>query len=107
MQTLKASDFNYNGILFVGLMVDEKDYNVLEFNIRLGDPETQVLLPRIKDDLFILFKQCALNLLTDAQISFSQKSYVHVVCSSKNYPYSASEPSKIKVNQLEQSEQVG
>tara|TARA_B100001971_G_C18268046_1_gene596627 strand:+ start:61502 stop:63592 length:2091 start_codon:yes stop_codon:yes gene_type:complete len=101
MQTLKASDFNYNGILFVGLMVDEKDYNVLEFNIRLGDPETQVLLPRIKDDLFILFKQCALNLLTDAQISFSQKSYVHVVCSSKNYPYSASEPSKIKVNQLE------
>lgn len=81
----------YNGVLFVGLMVNSKGYNVLEFNVRLGDPETQVLLPRIDVDLFVLFKQCAHNLMDHREIALKNESYVHVVCASENYPYKSSQ----------------
>lgn len=94
-QTLKAQKLDYNGILFVGLMLDKLDYHVLEFNIRLGDPETQVLLPRIKDDLYVLFKQAAHNELDQTQVSFKSESFVHIVCSSKNYPYGPSQKEPI------------
>ena len=98
---LYKMNIKYNGILFVGLMVTEEDYNVLEFNIRFGDPETQVLLPRINEDLYLLLKQCAHNALDDSPISFKDKSFVHVVCTSKNYPYAISEKTPITVKQFD------
>lgn len=87
---LASEKLKYNGVLFVGLMVNSEGYNVLEFNVRLGDPETQVLLPRIDVDLFVLFNQCAHNLMDHREISLKDESYVHVVCASENYPFKES-----------------
>lgn len=103
---LTNMSLDYNGILFVGLMVNEQTYNVLEFNIRLGDPETQVLLPRINEDLYLLFKQCACNKLDKSPIGFHKKAYVHVVCSSENYPYGPSEKRPISFKPLDNDAQL-
>jgi len=99
-QGLSHNKIEYNGILFVGLMINKNDYNVLEFNVRLGDPETQVLLPRIKDDLFILFNQAAQNIMDETPISFEQRSLVHVVCTSQDYPKSSEQKHKILFKDL-------
>jgi phosphoribosylamine--glycine ligase len=93
---------NYNGVLFVGLMVDNEEYNVLEFNVRLGDPETQVLLPRLDVDLFVLFNQCAHNLMDEKEIIFKDESFVHVVCASENYPYKSGQSVAMDIINLPQ-----
>jgi phosphoribosylamine--glycine ligase len=97
---LQKESYTYNGILFVGLMVQADQYNVLEFNVRLGDPETQVLLPRLDADLFVLFNQCAHNLLDSREMSLKDESYVHIVCASESYPYQEAKSVEIDCESL-------
>jgi len=76
----------YIGVLFAGLMIDEHDVNVIEFNIRFGDPETQVLMPTIERDLFPLLFSAAQGTLSEQQAAVQEKYAVHVVLASQGYP---------------------
>ena len=77
----------YRGTLFVGLMIDENDINVLEFNVRFGDPETQTLLPLVEGNLTQTLIACSRGELGEAEpLALSSRSAVHVVMASGGYP---------------------
>jgi len=91
IDTLKKHNIDYNGFLYAGLMIDKnKNIKVLEYNCRLGDPETQVILPRIESDFFELCYDAARDNITKnkniSAIKWSKKTAVTVVLASKNYP---------------------
>ena len=76
----------YRGVLYVGLMLTAAGPKVLEFNCRFGDPEAQVVLPRIKSDTLELLHACAQGRLEDATIEWDQQTAVCVVMASGGYP---------------------
>lgn len=83
---LKEEELEYNGILFIGFMVEEADIKVLEFNVRFGDPETEVLMPRLKSDLIDIFEKTIDNKIAENDLLWSNNSCVTVVTTSKGYP---------------------
>ncbi|MCL5801698.1 MAG: phosphoribosylamine--glycine ligase [Gammaproteobacteria bacterium] len=82
--TLQAVPFT--GVLFVGLMVTEQGPQVLEYNVRFGDPETQVVLPRLENDLVDLFDAAIDGRLSEIQASWSPRKAVTVVLAAGGYP---------------------
>lgn len=76
----------FTGFLFAGLMRTESGLKVLEFNVRLGDPETQVLLPLVQDDLVPWLKGCATGKFPAGAPQFSNETAVHVVMAAPGYP---------------------
>jgi len=77
----------FKGILFAGLMIDGEDVKVLEFNTRFGDPETQILLPLLKDDIVPLLNHAARGTLHGVEPPvISEEKSVHVVMTSEGYP---------------------
>tara|TARA_B100000900_G_scaffold414548_1_gene441496 strand:- start:662 stop:2971 length:2310 start_codon:yes stop_codon:yes gene_type:complete len=83
-----VKDFNYKGILYVGLMKTKKGLNVLEFNCRFGDPEAQVLLNLLNTSLYNICINCISGDLLD--IEWRNESCINVVLSHKCYPYDKS-----------------
>jgi len=88
LDELKKRGITYKGVLYAGLMIDKDNIPyVLEFNCRFGDPETQVVLPRIEGDLLPAFMACAEgNKLTDDIIKWKDEHAVCVVMASGGYP---------------------
>jgi phosphoribosylamine--glycine ligase len=88
LREMKKRGTPFKGVLYAGLMVDfEKDlFHVLEFNARFGDPEAQVLLPRMKDDLFVWCDSVAKGELHATKIEFINESAVYVVGAAQGYP---------------------
>lgn len=82
---LQRRGIDYRGVLFAGLMLTPDGPKMLEYNIRFGDPETQVILPRIESDLVELLTQAAAGNITTAP-RFSSDSLAIVVCASEGYP---------------------
>ena len=76
----------YCGILYAGLMITRDGPKVLEFNVRLGDPETQVILPRLKSDLLTVLSRMAEGNLEDVQLEWSPDAAVCVVIAAGGYP---------------------
>lgn len=76
----------FNGTLFPGLMVTDDGMFVLEYNARFGDPETQVLMPRLESDLFAIVQAAADGRLETADIRWSERAAVGVVMASGGYP---------------------
>jgi phosphoribosylamine---glycine ligase len=76
----------FQGVLFAGLMVTEAGPKVLEFNARFGDPETQVIMARMRSDLVPILQQCASGTLGDARIEWAKEPAVCVVLASRGYP---------------------
>ncbi|OEF99471.1 phosphoribosylamine--glycine ligase [Vulcanibacillus modesticaldus] len=76
----------FKGILYAGLMITEKGPKVIEFNARMGDPETQVVLPRLKTDLLEVFLAIVNNQLENIKLEWDDKAAVCVIMSSKGYP---------------------
>jgi phosphoribosylamine--glycine ligase len=76
----------YQGVLYVGLMITDKGPKVLEFNARFGDPETQVIVARMKSDIVPLLKGVAEGDLTDVKVEWAKDPAVCVVIASKGYP---------------------
>jgi phosphoribosylamine--glycine ligase len=76
----------YKGVLYAGLMLTEDGPKVIEFNCRLGDPETQVVLPRLKSDLAKVMIEVAQNRVSDVTIEWDDRCCVGVVLASGGYP---------------------
>lgn len=90
---------DYRGIIFIGLMIKDNVAKVIEFNCRMGDPETQVVLPRMENDLLDIIDACIDGNLDKVELSWSDKSAVCVVLASGGYP--GSYEKGIKINGLE------
>ena len=86
MDAMKLEGREFVGILFVGLMLTEDGPKVLEYNARFGDPETQVVLPRMKNDLVEVFEACIDGKLDQIDLSFEENAAVCVVLASDGYP---------------------
>ena len=76
----------YKGILYAGLMIDKSEPKLIEYNIRLGDPECQVLMMRLKNDLLDLILSTFNNSLREKKISWIKKPGITIVAASKGYP---------------------
>ncbi|XP_078040995.1 trifunctional purine biosynthetic protein adenosine-3 Gart isoform X2 [Augochlora pura] len=88
---LREEKIPFVGVLYAGLMLTKDGPKVLEFNCRFGDPETQVLLPLLKSDLFTIMKACCDGSLTESQISWQENVFaVGVILASRGYPVSSS-----------------
>lgn len=85
MNGLVQGDYHYCGVLYIGLMMTENGPKVIEYNVRLGDPETQVVLPRIKND-FAMVIDAAVNHEKLPEIEENDNSILGVVVCSKGYP---------------------
>src|SRR5262245_57476045 len=79
----------YQGVLYVGLMITEKGPRVLEFNARFGDPETQVIMARMRSDIVPVLMGIADGHLKDAKLEWSKEPAVCVVLAARGYPDSA------------------
>lgn len=90
----------FEGVLFAGLMIVEGEPYVLEFNVRFGDPECEVLMPLLKTSASELFYKAATKNLNALNIEFYEKYAVGVVMASENYPYGKSKPSEIIIDEI-------
>jgi phosphoribosylamine---glycine ligase len=83
---LKKEGIVYKGVLYAGLMMTDSGPKVLEYNVRFGDPETQVILPRIKNDLAELLMATAKGELDGRDIEWDERECVCVVLAAEGYP---------------------
>ena len=91
----------YQGVLFAGLMVVNDEPILLEYNVRFGDPECEVLMPLLKSDAVELFQYATEGRIKDLKLEFHDKHCIGVVMASENYPYNSSSPAKISVKEIE------
>lgn len=77
---------DFRGVIYAGLMVSDKQFNVLEFNVRFGDPEAQAIIPRMQSDLLPLLAAAAEGDLKDIEPRWKDDSAVCVVLASGGYP---------------------
>eukprot|EP01047_Picozoa_sp_COSAG01_P009641 COSAG01_NODE_398_length_17547_cov_206.793501_15_plen_435_part_00 len=89
VEGFKKERLHYTGIIYAGLMIDGDDINVVEFNVRFGDPETQVVLPLLKTSLSQLFLAMQASKLHDYDLEWDDAAATCVVLASKGYPASA------------------
>lgn len=87
---------DYVGFLFIGLIKVDNEPYVIEYNVRLGDPETQVVLPRIKNDFLELMVSTATGSLKNHTIEIDDQAYANVVLASAGYPGSYEKGKDIK-----------
>ncbi len=86
MDAMKAEGRDFVGILFVGLMLTSDGPKVLEYNARFGDPEAQVVLPRMKNDIVDVMNACIDGKLEEIDLQFEDNAAVCVVLASDGYP---------------------
>lgn len=86
MDAMAAEGRPFTGILFTGLMLTQDGPKVLEYNARFGDPEAQVVLPRMKNDMIEVMEACIDGKLADVELEFEDNAAVCVVLASDGYP---------------------
>ncbi len=86
MNALNAEGRTFKGIIFFGLMMTPKGVKVIEYNARFGDPETQVVLPRLKTDLLEIFNAVVDERLSEVKVEWADNAAVWVICASGGYP---------------------
>lgn len=86
MAAMKAEGRDFVGVLFVGLMLTAKGPKVLEYNARFGDPEAQVVLPRMKNDIIDVVNACIDGKLDEVDLQFEDNACVCVILASDGYP---------------------
>jgi phosphoribosylamine---glycine ligase len=88
VDAMAAEGRPFKGVIFFGLMLTEKGPRVLEYNARFGDPEAQVVLPRMKNDIIDVMEACIDGTLDQIDLQFEDNAAVCVVLASKGYPVS-------------------
>jgi phosphoribosylamine--glycine ligase len=86
VDAMQAEGREFKGIIFFGLMLTEKGPRVLEYNARFGDPEAQVVLPRMENDLLDVLEACIDGRLDEITLKFTDNACVCVVLASQGYP---------------------
>jgi phosphoribosylamine--glycine ligase len=88
LAALRDDGIDYRGVLYAGLMMTPDGPRMLEYNVRFGDPEAQVVLPRVADDLTALLAAAAAGGLPNGRPVFDRDARVAVVCATEGYPVS-------------------
>jgi phosphoribosylamine---glycine ligase len=86
LQGMNERGSPFRGVLFVGLIVDKRGPKVIEFNVRFGDPEAEVILPRLEDDLLALLVACVTGTLRNEPPKFCSNAALAVVIAGRGYP---------------------
>ena len=86
VDAMAAEGREFKGIIFFGLMLTDKGPRVLEYNARFGDPEAQVVLPRMKNDIIEVMEACIDGRLDEVDLQFEDNAAVCVVLASEGYP---------------------
>ncbi|EAK1454570.1 phosphoribosylamine--glycine ligase [Campylobacter jejuni] len=102
---MKKEGAEFCGVLFIGAMIVGNKPYVLEFNVRFGDPECEVLMPLIEDPLELILAATQRR-LRHSKIKIKKEFAVGVVCASENYPYKSSPKSKITVNNIPENSHI-
>ena len=96
VDAMAAEGREFKGVIFFGLMLTEDGPKVLEYNARFGDPEAQVVLPRMKNDIIDVFEACVDGTLDQIDLQFEDNAAVCVVLASDGYPVSYEKGFEIK-----------
>ena len=99
---LNDMKINYKGFLYAGLMIKNNEPYLIEYNVRMGDPECQTILPKLKSDLMEIFISCCDKKLNEVEIKWSEKKSLCIVLCSKGYPDKYKK--NILINNLEKIE---
>ena len=99
---LKDLEITYKGFLYAGLMIKNNEPYLIEYNVRMGDPECQTILPKLDSDLLDIFLTCCDGNLKDTKISWNNKKSLSIVLCSEGYPDKYKK--NILVNNLEKIE---
>ena len=86
IQGLKEIGTNYKGFLYAGLMIVEGEPYLIEYNVRMGDPECQTILPKLKSDILEIFLSCCNEKLNETEIVWHSKKSLCIVVCSNGYP---------------------
>lgn len=95
VDAMRAEGREFKGIIFYGLMLTKSGVKVLEYNARFGDPETQVVLPRMENDIIDVFEACIDGCLDKIDLKFENNAAVCVVLASDGYPLEYEKGKKI------------
>ncbi len=98
LKGMRDEGYPFEGVLFIGIMVVNNEPIVLEYNVRFGDPECEILMPLIKSPVSELFYKAATKNLKNLNIELSDEYAVCVVMASENYPYKSSKPAEILID---------
>ena len=96
LKAMKDSGHPYKGFLYAGLMIDEGEPYLIEYNIRMGDPECQVLMMRLETDLLKIIDHATKNKINNLKIEWTKKSSITIVLCAKGYPSNYIKDSEIK-----------
>ena len=99
---IKKENLDYKGFIFAGLMNVNGDPYVIEYNVRMGDPETQVVIPRIKNDLLQIINKCIAEKINEIDLDIKENFTTTVILAADGYPESYKKGDKI--NNLEEFE---
>jgi len=102
LKGMQKENAPFEGVLFIGLMIVDNEPYVLEYNVRFGDPECEELMALIDTSVYEMLNNAAMKRLDKIDVKIKDMVAVGVVCASKNYPYSSSEPAEIKVDDLDE-----
>jgi phosphoribosylamine--glycine ligase len=101
---MKKENAPFEGVLFIGIMVVKGEPITLEFNVRFGDPECEILMPLMTSSVSDMFLKAATNRLAEIKVEFSKQYAVGVVMASENYPYGSSKPAEIILDDVHHEE---
>jgi len=93
---IQKENLDYKGFIFAGLMNVKGNPYVIEYNVRMGDPETQVVIPRIKNDLLDIINNCLENNLEKLKLDFDERYATTVILAADGYPNNYNKGDKIK-----------
>jgi phosphoribosylamine--glycine ligase len=100
LEGMKKEGAPFEGVLFIGVMVVDGEPIILEYNVRFGDPECEILMPLLETPVSDLFYKGATKQLDKLDIKIKDQYGVAVVMASGNYPYGSSEPAQIIVDDI-------
>ena len=96
LKAMKDLGHPYKGFLYAGLMINKGEPYLIEYNIRMGDPECQVLMMRLETDLLEIIDRATKNKINNLKIEWNKKSSITIVLCAKGYPYNYIKDSEIK-----------
>jgi len=101
---MKNEGAPFEGVLFIGVMVVDGEPIILEYNVRFGDPECEILMPLLENPVSELFYKGATQQLNTFDLQMKDEFGVAVVMASANYPYGSSEPAEIIIDEIHDEE---